>query len=52
MSKVAAFWDSSALVPLCVHEVTSRQAQSRLRKLSRFAGVTEAQPNGSLQAKS
>ncbi len=32
MSKVAAFWDSSALVPLCVHEVTSRQAQSRLRK--------------------
>jgi len=32
MSKGAAFWDSSALVPLCVHEVTSRQAQSRLRK--------------------
>ena len=32
MSKVAAFWDSSALVPLCVHEVTSRQAQSQLRK--------------------
>ena len=33
MSKAAAFWDSSALVPLCVHEVTSRQAQSQLRKL-------------------
>ena len=32
MSKAAAFWDSSALVPLCVHEVTSRQAQSQLRK--------------------
>lgn len=32
MSKEAAFWDSSALVPLCVHEITSRQAQSHLRK--------------------
>jgi len=32
MSKVAAFWDASALVPLCVHETTSRQAQSYLRK--------------------
>ena len=32
MSKAAAFWDSSALVPLCVHEVASRQAQSQLRK--------------------
>ncbi len=32
MSKVAAFWDASALVPLCVHETTSRQAQSHLRK--------------------
>lgn len=32
MSRTAAFWDSSALVPLCVHEATSRQAQSQLRK--------------------
>lgn len=32
MSKAAAFWDSSALVPLCVREVTSRQAQLKLRK--------------------
>jgi predicted nucleic acid-binding protein len=32
MSKQAAFWDASALVPLCVHEGTSRQAQSNLRK--------------------
>lgn len=32
MTKVAAFWDSSALVPLCVHEITSRQAQSHFRK--------------------
>ena len=32
MSKEAAFWDSSALVPLCVHEITSSQAQSHLRK--------------------
>lgn len=33
MSKTAAFWDASAIVPLCVHESTSRQAQSYLRKL-------------------
>jgi predicted nucleic acid-binding protein len=32
MSKVAAFWDASALVPLCIHEATSRQAQTHLRK--------------------
>ena len=32
MNKLAVFWDSSALVPLCVHEITSRQAQSQLRK--------------------
>jgi uncharacterized protein len=32
MTKQAAFWDSSALVPLCVHELTSRQAHSQLRK--------------------
>jgi predicted nucleic acid-binding protein len=33
MSKQAAFWDASALVPLCVQEASSRQAQSVLRKL-------------------
>lgn len=32
MSKQPAFWDSSALVPLCVHETTSRQAHTQLRK--------------------
>jgi uncharacterized protein len=32
MSKQPAFWDSSALVPLCVHESTSRQAHAQLRK--------------------
>ena|SRR5258707_13837010 len=32
MSKTTAFWDSSALVPLCVHEATSRHAQAQLRK--------------------
>ena len=32
MSKVLGFWDASALVPLCVHEMTSRQAQSPLRQ--------------------
>jgi uncharacterized protein len=32
MRKATAFWDSSALVPLCIHEMTSRQAQSHLRR--------------------
>jgi len=32
MSKQAAFWDASALVPLCVQEQTSRHAHSCLRK--------------------
>lgn len=33
MSLAAGFWDASALVPLCVHEITSRQAQAQFRKL-------------------
>jgi len=36
LKKTTAFWDASALVPLCVHEVASRLAQSYLR---RFAPV-------------
>src|SRR6516225_10146056 len=32
MNKQPAFWDSSALVPLCVHESATRQAHSQLRK--------------------
>ena len=32
MNNQPAFWDASALVPLCVHEITSRQAQSHLRR--------------------
>ena len=32
MSKRPAFWDSSALVPLCLNESTSRQAHAQLRK--------------------
>jgi predicted nucleic acid-binding protein len=32
MSKQPGFWDSSALVPLCVHESASRQAHAQLRK--------------------
>jgi predicted nucleic acid-binding protein len=32
VNKVAAFWDASALVPLCVPEATSLQAQSLLKK--------------------
>ena len=36
MKKTTAFWDASALVPLCIHEAASRHAQSHLR---RFAPV-------------
>jgi len=32
MTRQPAFWDASALVPLCVQEATSRQAQSHLRR--------------------
>jgi len=32
MSMELAFWDASALVPLCVHENNSRQAQRQLRQ--------------------
>lgn len=32
MSKATAFWDASALVPLCVEEIASGQAQSYLKK--------------------
>jgi predicted nucleic acid-binding protein len=32
VKKLTAFWDSSALVPLCIHEAGSRQAQLYLRK--------------------
>jgi predicted nucleic acid-binding protein len=30
--KAVAFWDASALVPLCIHEAASRDAQSHLRR--------------------
>ena len=36
MKRTTAFWDASALLPLCVHEAASRHAQSHLR---RFAPV-------------
>ncbi len=36
VTKTTAFWDASALVPLCIHEAASRNAQSHLR---RFAPV-------------
>jgi len=32
VSKAIAFWDTSALAPLCVEEATSRQAQSLLKR--------------------
>lgn len=31
MRKEPAFWDASALVPLCVHEATSRNAHAHLK---------------------
>jgi hypothetical protein len=31
MIKEPAFWDASALVPLCVHEATSRKAHAQLK---------------------
>ena len=34
MKKATAFWDASALVPLCVHEAASRSAYSHLRKFT------------------
>ena len=34
MKKAIAFWDSSALVPLCIHEAASRQAQLYIRKFA------------------
>ena len=34
MKQVTAFWDASALVPLCVHEAASRYAQAHLRKFA------------------
>ena len=34
MTRQAAFWDSSALVPLLVHEAASRRAHAELRKFS------------------
>src|SRR5438105_869699 len=37
MRKVPAFWDASALVPLCVHERVSRQAHSCVRKFALVA---------------
>lgn len=36
MKKTTAFWDASALAPLCIREAASRQAQIDLR---RFAPV-------------
>jgi predicted nucleic acid-binding protein len=32
VKKTTAFWDSSALVPLCIHQAGSRQAQLYLKK--------------------
>lgn len=34
MKKATAFWDASALVPLCIREAASRQAQVYLRKFA------------------
>jgi predicted nucleic acid-binding protein len=37
VKETAAFWDSSALVPLCIREAGSRQAQLYLRKFDLVA---------------
>jgi len=37
VKKTTAFWDSSALVPLCIHEAGSRQAQLYLRRFDPVA---------------
>jgi predicted nucleic acid-binding protein len=37
VKKTTAFWDSSALVPLCIREAGSRQAQLYLRKFDAVA---------------
>jgi predicted nucleic acid-binding protein len=37
VKKAAAFWDSSALVPLCIREAGSRQAQLYLRNFDPVA---------------
>lgn len=34
MKKTTAFWDASALAPLCIHEAASRQAQIYLSKFA------------------
>ncbi|HEV2964565.1 MAG TPA: type II toxin-antitoxin system VapC family toxin [Candidatus Angelobacter sp.] len=34
MSKALAFWDASALVPLCVYQTASAQAHAYIRKLA------------------
>jgi predicted nucleic acid-binding protein len=34
VTRTTAFWDASALVPLCIREAASRHAQSHLRKFA------------------
>jgi predicted nucleic acid-binding protein len=34
VKKTTAFWDASALVPLCIEETGSRSARTRLRKFA------------------
>ena len=34
MKKAAAYWDASALVPLCIHEDASRLARTQLRRFT------------------
>lgn len=46
MKKLTAFWDASALVPLCVHESTTPAAVARLKELSPvvwWASIVEIQ---------
>jgi predicted nucleic acid-binding protein len=34
VKKAAAYWDASALVPLCIHEDASRLARTQLRRFT------------------
>lgn len=47
MKKTAAFWDASALVPLCVREAATRHAQMQLRRFEPVVLVGE--PGGNPQ---
>ncbi len=46
MKKTAAFWDASALVPLCVREAATRHTQMQLRRICRMHREKEITDSG------